>query len=249
MQIDKFYVKISYLTPVLALNPASDLAQQYIVKKAEKELEKLEKKLKKTKNEEEKQLIEKEIERIKADLQAKEELRISEEEQKSRLQVFVRTPEGYLADYHYQIKGFMKEVALHYFQNSLKNQISRYVDICPVEETGDYKKDFLIPYQRNGQLIKEPDGLLSRSLRSWTYGQYIVTIVWSEMLDLPLEQEFIVKVYGGKLTYKQILEIFEKGEMWGKSSWRGAKYGRFKVVEFERLIDGVKKKVISVKKK
>jgi len=248
MQIDKFYVKISYLTPVLALNPASDLAQQYIVKKAEKELEKLEKRLKKTKNEEEKQLLEKEIEKIKADLEAKEELRISEEEQKSRLQVFARTLDGYLADYHYQIKGFMKEVALHYLQGSLKNQISRYVDICPVEETGDYKKDFLIPYQRDGQLIKEPDNLLSRSLRSWTYGQYIVTIVWSEMLDLPLEQEFIVKVYGGKLTDKQILDIFTKGENWGKSSWRGAKYGRFKVVEFERIYD-VKKKVLSIKKK
>ena len=247
MQVDKYYVKISYLTPVLALNPASDLAQQYIIKKAEKELEKLERQLKRIKNEEEKQLIEKEIERIKADLEAKEELRISEEEQKSRLQVFARTEDGYLADYHYQIKGFMKEVALYHMQSGLKNQISRYVDICPVEETGDYKKDFMIPYLRDGQLIKEPDSLLSRSLRSWTHGQYIVTIVWSEMLDLPLEQEFIVKVYGGKLTDKQILDIFTKGEVWGKSSWRGAKYGRFKVVAFER-ISGVKKKVITIKK-
>jgi hypothetical protein len=247
MQVDKYYIRISYLTPVLALNPSSDLAQQYIVKKAEKELEKLERQLKKTKKEEERELIEKEIERIKADLEAKEEMKISEEEQKSRLQVFARTEEGYLADYHYQIKGFMKEIALHYLTGSLKNQISRYVDICPPEETGDYKKDFLIPYKRDGQLIKESDNLLSRSLRSWTYGQYIVTIVWSEMLDLPLEQEFVVKVDDGKLTDKQILDIFTKGENWGKSRWRGAKYGRFKVVEFERLSD-VKKKVITIKK-
>jgi hypothetical protein len=247
MQVDKYYIKISYLTPVLALNPASDLAQQYIIKKAEKELEKLERQLKRIKNEEERQLIEKEIERIKADLEAKEELRISEEEQKSRLQVFARTEDGYLADYHYQIKGFMKEVALYHMQSGLKNQISRYVDICPVEETGDYKRDFMIPYLRDGQLIKEPDSLLSRSLRSWTHGQYIVTIVWSEMLDLPLEQEFVVKVYNGKFTERQILDIFAKGEIWGKSSWRGAKYGRFKVVAFERISD-VKKKVITIKK-
>jgi len=247
MQVDKYYIRISYLTPVLALNPASDLAQQYIIKKAEKELEKLERQLKRVKDEEQKALIEKEIERLKADLEAKEEMRISEEEQKNRLLIFTRTEDGYLADYHYQIKGFMKEVALHYMSGSLKNQISRYVDICPVEETEDYRKDFFIFYQRNGELIKEPDGLISRSLRSWTYGQYIVTIVWSEMLDIPLEQEFIVKVYAGKLTDKQILDIFTKGEVWGKSSWRGAKYGRFKVVEFERLSD-VKKKVITIKK-
>ncbi|DAD54615.1 TPA: hypothetical protein [Aquificae Conch Spring virus] len=247
MQIDRYYVRISYLTPVLALNPASDLAQQYILKKAEKELEKLERQLKRLKNEEQKMLIEKEIERLKVDLEMKEEMRISEEEQKSRLQIFARTSEGYLADLHYQIKGFMKEVALQYFSGALKNQISKYVDICPVEETGDYRRDFFILYKRNGEPIKEPDSLLSRSLRSWAHGQYIVTIVWSEMLDLPLEQEFVVKVYAGKLTDKQVLDIFARGEVWGKSGWRGAKYGRFKIVEFERMND-VKKKVITIKK-
>jgi len=247
MQIDRYYIRISYLTPVLALNPASDLAQQYIIKKAEKELEKLEKQLKRLKNEEQKMLIEKEIERLKADLGVKEEMKVSEEEQKSRLQVFARTEQGYLADYHYQVKGFMKEVALQFFSGALKNQISKYVDICPTEETGDYRKDFFIVYKRNGEPIKEPDSLLSRSLRSWVHGQYIVTIVWSEMLDLPIEQEFIVRVYAGKLTDKQIFDIFAKGEVWGKSAWRSAKYGRFKVVEFERIHD-VKKKVITIKK-
>ena len=67
------------------------------------------------------------------------------------------------------------------------------------------------------------------------------------MLDIPLEQEFIVKVYAGKLSEAQLLEIFEKGEVWGKSSWRGAKYGRFKVVDFEKFTDG-KRKVIIIKK-
>ena len=77
MQIDRYYIRISYLTSVLALNPSSDLAQQYIVKKAEKELEKLEKQLKKAKTEEERELIEKEIKRIKADLKAKKGIKIS----------------------------------------------------------------------------------------------------------------------------------------------------------------------------
>jgi hypothetical protein len=247
MQVDRYYIRIRYLTPVLALNPASDLAQKYIIQKAEKELEKLERRLKRLKDEEQRMLIEKEIERLKLDLEMKEEMKISEEEQKNRLQVFVRTKDGYLADYHYQIKGFMKEIALQYFSSSLKNQISKYVDICPLEETGDYRQDFFILYKRDGEFIKEPDCLLSRSLRSWVNGQYIVTIVWSEMLDIPLEQEFVVKVYAGKLTDKQVLDIFTKGEVWGKSGWRGAKYGRFKVVKFERLNDVVKKKVITIK--
>jgi hypothetical protein len=192
-------------------------------------------------------LIEKEIERIKADLEVKENMTISEEEERSRLQIFARTPDGYLADYHYQVKGFMKEVVVHFMQSSLKNVISRYVDISPLVETGDYRKDFFIPYKRNGSLITEPDNLLSRSLRSWTHGQYIVTIVWSEMLDIPLEQEFVVKVYAGKLNEAQVLEIFEKGEIWGKSSWRGAKFGRFRVVDFEK-INNEKKKVLVIKK-
>jgi len=147
MQVDKYYVKISYITPVLALNPSSDIAQQYIIKKAEKELEKLERQLKRTKKEEEKILIEQEIERLRKDLETKEELKPSEEEQKQRLQIFARTPDGYLADYHYQIKGFMKEVAFHYIQPQLRNFISRYVEVSPVQETGDYRKDFFIPYK------------------------------------------------------------------------------------------------------
>jgi hypothetical protein len=69
MQVDRYYVRISYITPVLALNPASDLAQQYIIKKAEKELEKLEKQLKRAKKEEEKVLIKREIEKLRADLE------------------------------------------------------------------------------------------------------------------------------------------------------------------------------------
>jgi hypothetical protein len=235
MQVDKYYVKISYITPVLALNPSSDIAQQYIIKKAEKEVEKLEKQLKRTKKEEEKVLIEQEIEKLRKDLEVKEELRPSEEEQKQRLQIFARNPEGYLADYHYQIKGFMKEVAFHYIQPQLRNFISRYVEISPVEETGDYRKDFFIPYKRNGSFIKEPDDLLSRSLRSWTYGQYIVTIVWSEMLDIPLEQEFIIKIYQNKLTEKNLRDILDIGKVWGKSSWRGAKYGNFEVIEFKKI--------------
>jgi hypothetical protein len=234
MQVDRYYVKISYITPVLALNPSSDLAQQYITKKAEKELEKLEKQLKKAKKEEEKILIEQEIERLRTDLEVKEETNLKEE-QKQRLQIFARNPEGYLADYHYQIKGFMKEVAFHYIQSQLRNFISRYIEISPVEETGDYKKEFFIPYKRNGNYIKEPDDLLSRSLRSWTYGQYIVTIVWSEMLDIPLEQEFVIKAYGGKLTDRNLKDILDKGEIWGKSGWRGASFGRFKVVEFKKI--------------
>jgi hypothetical protein len=234
MQVDKYYVKISYITPVLALNPSSDIAQQYITKKLEKEIEKLEKQLKRAKKEEEKGLIEKELEKLKADLEVKEELRPSEEEQKQRLQIFARNPEGFLASYHYQIKGFLKEVAFHFIQPQLRNFISRYVEIAPVKETGDYRKDFLIPYKRNGSYIKEPDDLLSRSLRSWTYGQYIVTIVWSEMLDIPLEQEFVIKVYGGKLTDKNLRDILDKGSIWGMSGWRGANYGRFKVVEFKK---------------
>ena len=96
MQVDKYYVKINYITPVLALNPSSDLAQQYIIKKAEKELEKLERQLKRTKKEEERILIEQEIERLRKDLETKEELKPSEEEQKQRLQIFARTPDGYL---------------------------------------------------------------------------------------------------------------------------------------------------------
>jgi hypothetical protein len=234
MQVDKYYVKISYVTPVLALNPASDIAQQYITKKLEKGIEKLEKQLKRARKEEERIMIERELERLRADLEVKEELKIAEEEQKQRLQIFARNPEGYLGSYHYQIKGFLKEVAFHFIQPQLRNFISRYVEICPVEETGDYKKDFFILYKRNGSFIKEPDDLLSRSLRSWTYGQYIVTIVWSEMLDIPLEQEFIVKVYEGKLTERNLRDILERGKIWGMSGWRGASFGRFEVVEFKK---------------
>jgi len=53
-------------------------------------------------------------------------------------------------------------------------------------------------------------------------------------------------MYGGKLTDDDLRRILEKGEIWGLSGWRGAKYGRFKLVEFEKMHD--EPKVVKLKK-
>ena len=245
-----YQVKIKYITPLLGLNPSDNLAQEYLVSKAKKELEKLEKKRERLKNEEEIEIIEKEIERLKTDLEIKEEINLeSLRPTKLPLKIFARDKEGNFSLYHYQIKGHLKEVAAYFFSGlKLKNAISRYVDILPANVTlkdveEDWVKGYYIPLARNGEYVKEADDILVRPLRSFVAGQYIVTINQSEILYPPLETAFQIVCWDNRIEETIFKELLEKGEIWGHSEWRTARYGRFKIIEFSKINEIKRRKI------
>jgi hypothetical protein len=238
-------VTIEYLTPILGINPTDDLGLAYFEEKIKKELEKLQRKLEKTYDEKEAEILENRIIRLQ---QALGETEDEDEDVKERkVKVFLRDKNGNLCWAHHQIKGHLKEIAQYRLSESwLRNGISRFVDIFPygwdVKEKGIKLEADLIPILRNGKPIKEPDEIISRPLASWVGLQRIVTIVSSEMINLPAELKFRVVIWDidkkDKIpTPEHIRKILDYGVQWGHSGWRTARYGRYEVKEFN-VIEG-----------
>jgi len=232
-------VTIEYLTPVLGINPTDDLGLAYFEEKVKKELEKLQRKLEKTYDEKEAEILENRIIRLQQALGETDE---DEDVKERKVKVFLRDKNGNLCWAHHQIKGHLKEIAQYRLSESwLRNGISRFVDIFPygwdVKEKGIKLEADLIPILRNGKPIKEPDEVISRPLASWVGLQRIVTIVSSEMINLPAELKFRVVIWDidkkDKIpTPEHIQKILSYGVQWGHSGWRTARYGRYEVKEF-----------------
>jgi hypothetical protein len=237
-------VTIEYLTPVLGINPTDDLGLAYFEEKIKKEIEKLQRKLEKTYDEKEAEILENRIIRLQQALGETDE---DEDVKERKVKVFLRDKNGNLCWAHHQIKGHLKEIAQYRLSESwLRNGISRFVDIFPygwdVKEKGIKLEADLIPILRNGKPIKEPDEVISRPLASWVGLQRIVTIVSSEMINLPAELKFRVVIWDidkkDKIpTPEHIQKILSYGIQWGHSGWRTARYGRYEVKEFNVIED------------
>jgi len=235
-----YEVTLSFTTPVLGLNPADQFSLPFVLSKSKEELEKLEKAIEKETDEEKKAVLIEKAERLRAEIEERESELLSELE--TRKTIFAKDAEGRLGFYHYQIKGYMKEVAHLFFSEkrgkaSLKTLISRYVDIYPshTDLKASWDKTLVCPFKRNGDYIYVPDGEISRPLRSFSHGQYIVTISQSDVLYPPLELDFKVVVLNGHLTDNDIVDIFKQGENWGMSQWRTARYGRFVLKKVSKI--------------
>jgi hypothetical protein len=235
VKVQTYFIKISFIEPVLGLSPASgEVYEKYIKSKIQKEIEKIERALnRKRLTEEEKEALEEKLKRLKKE--QNEEPSLPELEQ--RLTVFPRDREGNLCLLNYQILGFFKETAHTFFKNGLKNKFSRYGDVWGDLNEGRYREVYFL---RNGEKINQVDGLLERPLRAITpSGQYIVSLSISEILNPPLEMKFYLRIYGDKrfhgIDEKLIREILEYGEAkGGLGQWRTAGYGKFSVLEFRK---------------
>jgi len=240
-------VTIQYLTPILGINPTDDLGLAYFEEKIKKEIEKIERRMERTTDEKEYEILEARLERLKYAL-GEAGINDEDEDIKDRkVKVFLRDKEGNLCWAHHQIKGHLKEIAQYRLSESwLRNGISRFVDIFPYgwdvkKNSIKHEADF-IPILRNGKPIKEPDEVISRPLVSWVGLQRIVTIVSSEMINLPAELKFRVIIWDTEKKDKiptpdHIRKILDYGVQWGHSGWRTARYGRYEVKEFN-VIEG-----------
>ena len=250
-------VTIEYITPVLGINPTDDMSVLYFEEKIKKEIEKIEKKLNRAKDEAEREALEMRLERLQQELMSMSS-DIDDLENK-KVKIFLRNSEGALCWSHHQIKGHLKEIAQYRMPETwLRNALSRFVDIFPyewdIDTQGINPKSALIPILRNKKPIKQPDEVLARPLASWVGMQRIVTIVSSEVINLPAELKFRVVIWNVEKkdkipTPEHIRKILSYGVQWGHSGWRSARYGRYIVKEFSVLDDGEKKvKKIILKK-
>jgi hypothetical protein len=249
-------VSITYITPILGINPIDDIGTAYFEERIKKEIEKIEKKLSKVKDDNERQALEMRLERLQQELMGMTNGEEDEFENK-KVKVFLRNQEGALCWSHHQVKGHLKEIVQYRMSESwLRNAISRFVDIFPYGwdiERGISSEADLIPILRNGEPIKQPDSILSRPLTSWVGTQRIVTISSSELINLPAELQFRVVIWDiekkDKIpTPEHIQKILSYGIQWGHSGWRTARYGRYEVKEFKVVSGERKMKKIVVKK-
>jgi len=242
-----YEVKLSFISPVLGLTPSNQFDLPYVLSKSKEELEKLERMIEKEKDEEKKVVLEERYLRLKTEIEEREieDLLVNEE----RKTIFPRDNEGRLGLYHYQLKGYMKEIAGLFLKDkisrksSLKHIISRYVDIYPpnTDFNTPFEQTLIVPFLRNGDYVTNPDGELTRPLRSFVRNQYIVTISKSDILNPPLEIAFNIVTFPEFITDNDILLIFQHGNYWGISQWRTARYGRFKILNIVKRIIKSKK--------
>jgi len=249
-------VAIEYITPILGINPIDDIGMAYLEERLRKEIEKTEKKLSKVKDEEERQALEMRLERLQQELMSTTNGEDDEFENK-KVKVFLRNQDGALCWSHHQIKGHFKEIVQYRMSETwLRNAISRFVDVFPSGwdiEQGINPDADLIPILRNGEIIKQPDSILSRPLASWVGTQRIVTISSSEMINPPAELKFRVVIWDIEKkdripTPEYIRKILSYGIQWGHSGWRTARYGRYTVKEFNVLGEEKKVKKITIKR-
>lgn len=126
--------------------------------------------------------------------------------------------------YNYHLKGTIKEAG-NVLKDSgdisiknLRSKIDNYVFIQP-------RRLYLI---RDGKPIQEPDRILERPLRGMTAQGPRISLVSSEVIDLPAELEFTLELVENKeVTLDIIRKLLDYGAYKGLGQWRNGGWGTF----------------------
>jgi len=239
-----YEITLRVVSPLLGSQPPSqEVWERYIIKKLEKELNKLEK----MKASEEKKLgeelpedhpIVQKISEIHDKIEKIEKKLLDDlDETEEKITVFPRAVvngQRVIVLKNYQILGLFKEVASNFYKHikGQKNLITQYFNVRPHD----------IPIlDEDGNMIDSPDDVLERILRAMSPQGPITLPIKSEMLNPPLIIRFRLYVYGaGELhpftedVIREMLEI--ASEQGGLLQWRSSHYyGQFEIQEFKRL--------------
>lgn len=141
---------------------------------------------------------------------------------------------------NYHIKGFLKHAG-NVLKDSvkIKNLRSKLDDYVFIKE----RKIYLY---RNGQIIKENDGVLERPLRAMTMQGPRVSLVASEIIEPPAEAAFTIQLIEHKeINLGTIRTLLDYGKFLGIGQWRNGGYGQFEWKEvWVRSNEGEKTKNI-----
>ena len=128
----------------------------------------------------------------------------------------------------YQIKGFIKEAA-----KALKSQIKLASAVSKIDNLV-FVNPRNIYLTRNGERIKNPDGIIERPLRAETMMGPRVSLAKSEYIDEGWEAEFTIHILenegttkSSKVSSEMLESILEYGAYKGLLQWRNAGNGSF----------------------
>jgi len=125
----------------------------------------------------------------------------------------------------YYIKGFMKNAG-----NVLKDQFK-------IRALRSKISDFLFIHPRKIYLgLKEPSGILERSIRVMTLQGPRVALVRSDLISAGTELSFQIELLNhSEVKIQVVRELMNYGRCQGLGQWRNGGYGRFEVVKFTGL--------------
>lgn len=170
---------------------------------------------------------------------------VQEDEKQSRedileksigLTVFPRTKEG-LHLFNYHILGFLKEAAaacnkLLFSRKKKKGGAEEVAGIWNIRSKIDsyvFVNPRRLYLMRNGKSILEEDEILERPLRAETLRGPRITLVASEVVKAPVKINFSIQLLANpEVSFSQIEELLNYGELKGLGQWRNGSWGRFK---------------------
>ncbi len=145
--------------------------------------------------------------------------------------------------YDYQIKGFVKEAA-----SILPEALGFRKKAKTGEEQGGFLSGQTIKGRVDNQLFIfprrvyfipnkiKPDGYLERSIRVITPQGARVTLGRSDTVEAGTKMAFEIYVLDNSpITFEGLRTVMQYGELKGLGQWRNGSYGRFKIVEYEKV--------------
>lgn len=131
----------------------------------------------------------------------------------------------------YQVKGFLKEAA-----KALKGQLQLAAHVSKIDNLVFITPTDIRLYDKNGNRIMQPDGILERPLRGETAQGPRVSLAKSEYINEGWTAEIRVRILDNEKTAKSkkldadmLMTMFEYGEFKGLLQWRNAGNGSFTV--------------------
>ena len=133
----------------------------------------------------------------------------------------------FLWDYH--LRGYLKEAA-RVLRLSVPGRRKAEVALTDrLLEQYVYVFPRRLHLMREGQIVKEPDGVFERPLRAMTAQGPRVSIAVSEYLDPPLYLEARIFVLRGPISVELSQALLPYGQLTGLGQWRTGGNGRFVV--------------------
>lgn len=126
------------------------------------------------------------------------------------------------------IVGFLRDAG-----NSLKEQLG-IKQVKSKMESCVFVTPRKIRFERDGQIIQEPDAIFERPLRGMTMQGPRVTLVKSDVVKVGAHLKFQITLLDHKeITADVLREVLSFGQFRGLGQFRNGGYGQFEVISFE----------------
>lgn len=216
LEVDRFYIRLFFISPILGTAPSPNVLMQFYSKKQMEEYAKAYKDIQK---------LHTDIREIQEKAYTPEFYTVPEEDDDTKKTYFRRDEEGIYIP-NFMVKGFLKEAGNTFKEQlgikNMRNKINKFLFVFPNK----------IRLYRNGEIIREADGDFVRPLRASTPKGERISIVRSEIIDAdesnPVETDIIeIVLFGSEIGKEDIEVLLDYGQFMGISQFRNGGFGRF----------------------